>query len=327
MPLTVVIPSYQRREPLRRLLVGLAAQVGADPDLHDVEAVVVVDGSTDGTTEMLEHLDVGPMTLRWSWQPNAGLSAARNAGLASVQHDGIVWFLDDDMVPGEGLVSAHARVHHGEEPVVVMGPCLFPASQRVVGMNRRWADKVYELHAASGVVASAAYFSAANTSAPAELWRRFGGFSEEFVGWGAEDHELGVRLLASGVTVRYLPDAVAWHEQERSLRAMCRTKEDEGANLVRLFRLHPEEADALLPWRRPNRLRRALRPLRRHPRRLRTVARAFSAVAVVEEQLTAGRMRLAFRAAVETSLLAGVASVDEDGTYVKRMVDPPPSAP
>jgi GT2 family glycosyltransferase len=284
---------------------------------------VVVDGSDDGTTDALASLDVGPVELRWSWQPNRGQGAARNAGLGAVDHDGVVWFLDDDMMPSDGLVATHAR-GHDRAMHVIMGPCLFPESRQVVGMNRRWADKVFRELSATGTVTSATYFAVANTSARAELWKAVGLQHEGFVGWGCEDLELGVRLLASGTPVVYDTEAVAWHEQERSVRAMCRTKEEEGANRIRLVELHPDQLEVLLPWRRPRRLLRLLRPLRRSPRSLRAIARALAVAATAENRILRDRRRPLFSAAVSTALLAGVVSADPAGHFSQRMLDDPP---
>src|SRR3954471_11642005 len=101
--LTIVIPTYERRAPLERLLAGLAPQLAGLRGRVDV--LVVVDGSHDGSAELVAELDY-PVALAAVTQPNAGLAAARNRGLADAAGD-VVWFLDDDMVPGDRL--AHRR--------------------------------------------------------------------------------------------------------------------------------------------------------------------------------------------------------------------------
>src|SRR3954468_11065279 len=118
--LSVVVPTYQRRDPVRRLLDALAPQLAADD-----EVIVVVDGSTDGTVEMLGAMSY-PVPLRVQTQPNSGLAAARNAGIAAATGD-VVWLVDDDMIPSDGLVDRHRRVHQdGGEARFLMGPCLPP---------------------------------------------------------------------------------------------------------------------------------------------------------------------------------------------------------
>ena len=64
---------------------------------RDFELIVIDDGSTDGTGEMVESLDGWDGRLRYRWQPNRGASAARNAALRLAQGE-IVAFLDSDNV-------------------------------------------------------------------------------------------------------------------------------------------------------------------------------------------------------------------------------------
>jgi glycosyl transferase family 2 len=84
---SVVVPTYQRREFVRRAVASVIAQT-----YRDFELIVIDDGSTDGTREMFE-----PLTdqVRYRWQPNRGVAAARNAALR-MSRGSIVAFLDSD---------------------------------------------------------------------------------------------------------------------------------------------------------------------------------------------------------------------------------------
>jgi glycosyltransferase involved in cell wall biosynthesis len=118
--MTVAVASHQRREPLLRLLRELDAQAASAPELgRDLQVVVVLDGSTDGSKEAVEaerwHLPV-----RVHWQANRGLASARNVGLEAAG-DGLVWFLDDDLVPTAGLLERHRTAHDDGPPSVVVG--------------------------------------------------------------------------------------------------------------------------------------------------------------------------------------------------------------
>jgi glycosyltransferase involved in cell wall biosynthesis len=82
-----VIPTYQRRDLVEDAVRSVLSQT-----YGDFELLVVDDGSTDGTGEALADLGCD---LRYHWQPNRGLSAARNAGVA-LARGSIVAFLDSD---------------------------------------------------------------------------------------------------------------------------------------------------------------------------------------------------------------------------------------
>jgi glycosyltransferase involved in cell wall biosynthesis len=113
--ITVVIPTYQRKERLSRVLTGLAHQTVANFD-----AVVVDDGSTDGTAQYLREARF-PFEVRPLRQLNAGPAAARNAGVAAARGE-IVLFLDDDVLPSPELVAEHLRAQSTQPRCAVMGP-------------------------------------------------------------------------------------------------------------------------------------------------------------------------------------------------------------
>jgi glycosyltransferase involved in cell wall biosynthesis len=74
--ISVIIPTYQRGELLRDAIESVEAQ-----SYRDFELIVIDDGSTDGTGEMVESLGGWDGRLRYRWQRHRGVSAARNAGL------------------------------------------------------------------------------------------------------------------------------------------------------------------------------------------------------------------------------------------------------
>ena len=72
---SVIIPTYNRRELVLRAIDSVLAQT------HPVDEILIVDdGSTDGTAEAL-RARYGER-IRYHWQANAGVSAARNAGMS-----------------------------------------------------------------------------------------------------------------------------------------------------------------------------------------------------------------------------------------------------
>ena len=107
---SVLVCTYNRAELLRLALESLCAQtVGCD----SFEVVVVDDGSTDGTATVVERFD-GRLQIRYSFQENSGLAAARNHALFLAQGP-IVLMHDDDDVAGPHLVEEHLRTH-GQYP-------------------------------------------------------------------------------------------------------------------------------------------------------------------------------------------------------------------
>jgi len=88
---SVIIPTYNRAHLLEEALASVLAQTH-----DDLEVIVVDDGSTDATSALLaRHVASG--RVRALRQGNAGVSAARNAGLRAATGRRIA-FLDSDDV-------------------------------------------------------------------------------------------------------------------------------------------------------------------------------------------------------------------------------------
>ncbi|MFJ8755283.1 CDP-glycerol glycerophosphotransferase family protein [Streptomyces sp. NPDC102441] len=75
--LSVVVPVHNVEDYLQECLTSLAGQ-----SLKDIEVVLVDDGSTDGSRRIAEDFAARDDRFRCVHQPNAGLSAARNTGVA-----------------------------------------------------------------------------------------------------------------------------------------------------------------------------------------------------------------------------------------------------
>ena len=80
----------------RAALIGKAVQSVLDQTLACAELLVVDDGSTDDSPEIVRQLaKQSQIAIRLFIQENQGVSAARNLGIAEAQHD-ILCFLDSD---------------------------------------------------------------------------------------------------------------------------------------------------------------------------------------------------------------------------------------
>jgi GT2 family glycosyltransferase len=84
---SIVLPTFNRGDVLGRAIDSVRRQT-----FSDWELLLVDDGSTDGTAERWSGVDPRIVVIR---QANAGVYAARNAGLAKARAD-LITFLDSD---------------------------------------------------------------------------------------------------------------------------------------------------------------------------------------------------------------------------------------
>jgi GT2 family glycosyltransferase len=318
--MTIAIASYQRRDAVLRLLQVLDDQVSAEPGLgEDLEVVVVLDGSDDGSQEAIEAR-TWRTAVRVHWQPNRGLAATRNVGLAAAG-GGLVWFLDDDLIPSDGCLGRHRRAHAGSEPHINVGPCKIPPGSGASPALLEWWDKFFLELEGGGGITRFDLFTTANASGPAHLFTDVGGFDESFVAYGLEDYELAVRLLGAGTPLRFDARAVAWHPDVPTFAVFVGRQRSIGYNAARLAHLHPKTVDLLFPLGEVTPPRDLLRIARlRSPRSLMAASSFASGVhrlaAPVHRSLARPWEHLARTAAHA----AGVAEADPDGVLLDRLL-------
>jgi glycosyltransferase involved in cell wall biosynthesis len=248
--LSVVIPTYNRRDRLARVLAALERQT---TPAADFEVVIVDDGSTDGTTEWLGQRAT-PFELCALRQANAGPARARNAGVERASGE-IVLFIDDDVEPVPELIAEHLRLHAAEPNIVVIGPLasLPHYEQPWVAWEQAKVEAQYRAMERGDWAPTFRQFWTGNASLARAHILGAGGFDPSYL--RAEDVELGVRLKDRGLSFRFNPAARGLHFAERSLASWERVHESYGKAEVEIFgKLGPDELLEMLAgnWRRLN---------------------------------------------------------------------------
>lgn len=108
---SVVIPAYNAAQTVADAIHSVLAQTRLP-----MEIIVVNDGSTDGTANVLHQFDG---TIRIVHQPNGGLAAARRAGIALAKGELIALFDADDLCEPERLALQVAYMESFPEVVLV----------------------------------------------------------------------------------------------------------------------------------------------------------------------------------------------------------------
>jgi GT2 family glycosyltransferase len=216
---SIVVATYNRCAGLAQLLRALARQTYPTSCF---EVVVVDDGSTDGTRELLRTISV-PYSLRSRSQVNAGPAAARNLGVQDARGR-LILFLDDDVVPVPHLIDAHVAAHGESTDQVVTGPMLPPPLDWRQPVWDRWdaeqLQKQYRAMLDGRFKCTQRQFFTANASVRREVVQAVGGFDPAFR--RAEDMELAWRMSRHGVRFVFEPRAEVVHYAARPFVSWCR---------------------------------------------------------------------------------------------------------
>jgi glycosyltransferase involved in cell wall biosynthesis len=183
---TVIVASYNGERFLRETLESLFAQ-----DFASFEVVFVDDGSGDRTAEIANSFP-----LRYIHQPNKGLPAARNTGLAEAKGDLIAFLDDDDLLPPNKLriQSSYLLDHPTTGCVLGRQEWIFEEGIEMPVLKR---DPIYGEPGGIQLVTA---------MIRRRVLEEVGGFDPSYR--YAEDRDLFIRLREHGVEIAVLPEVV-----------------------------------------------------------------------------------------------------------------------
>jgi GT2 family glycosyltransferase/peptidoglycan/xylan/chitin deacetylase (PgdA/CDA1 family) len=290
---SVVIPTFQRRELVLRHVRAFERQ-----QLRDFEAIVVDDGSGDGTAEGLRALEPGfPLTV--IEQPNRGAAAARDVGARAAKGE-LLLFLDDDMEADPALLVELDRSHREGADVVMGHLPLDPSSPRNLlswGVGF-WAESRRERLSAPGAEIGIADLLTGQMSISRAAYEAVGGFDASFTReglFGGEDLDLGYRLLKAGYRIVFNPAALSYQYYDVDPAAYLKRARETGRSDQELVAKHPELSQRLESGPRftSRRSKLALAPFLRLPSACAAPLRGL-AIAVVRSGLNTPRLRRLF---------------------------------
>lgn len=222
---SVVIPAYNAEWCIGRAIDSALVQVW-----QDFEVIVVNDGCTDGTPAVLRRYGERIVCID---QSNAGMSAARNAGIAAARGRYIAFLdADDRWLPDKlarqvALLEQQADLAFCSTCARFEDPDGRPAGEWGCPTGGRASmPHILANHAAVAGGAS-------SVLARSEIVKRLGGFDEALR--GAEDTDLWVRLAAEGgfaciadplVVVLRRPDSVSRNYEQMRAGALAMTRKN-----------------------------------------------------------------------------------------------------
>ena len=117
---SVVLPTFNRARLLPDALDSIFIQ-----GVPDVQVIVVDDGSTDDTAELVAAYGRG---VQYVWQKNSGVAAARNTGV-NLAKGRLISFLDSDDVWMRGKMKAELSIFDSD-----------PLAEAVISDSERWLE-------------------------------------------------------------------------------------------------------------------------------------------------------------------------------------------
>ncbi len=226
---SVVVPTYNAEKTIGPLLDSLL-----NLDYPEYEVIIVNDGSTDRTKEIVERYPV-----RLINQPNCGASAARDAGFRVAASD-IVAYVDSDVTVARDWLRELVQAFSDPTVAATTGQTIFLRNDtiaswlRSLDIARRNAHRKRYTRLANGP----------NSAFRRAVLAEVGGFDPRW--YHAEDTEVSYRIVLKGHRIQYVPEAIVYHVPEEDWRNYLRKRYRDAKAFTRIlarYALHATFAD------------------------------------------------------------------------------------
>lgn len=209
LPLSVIICTFNRCGLLLRTLDSLVEQT---LDQNEYEVVVIDDGSTDDTRNVVEGY-ANRLPLTYFYQQNSGLAASKNHGIYASRSK-ILFFMDDDDVALPTLLEEHLKSHKqypNDNFGVLNYTCWSPdltVSPLMHFITEEGCFLFSYPYIKHGDILDYTNFWGGRSSCKRSFLINYGVFNQIFR-FGCEDIELGYRLSKHDLKVVYNAKAIS----------------------------------------------------------------------------------------------------------------------
>lgn len=209
---SVIIPTYNRAH-----LVGDTVASVLGQTYRNIEAIVIDDGSSDDTAEVLSGRFCGDSRFKYIWQPNSERSVARNRGIAASAGELIAFLDSDDLWHPEKLERQVACFV--DDPNCVLVSCAYlPFDEDGVpfvensGVRKIEGDEWFAVPHLTRSLLERNSIGCLTAVVRRHVFKLVGGFDVRLMQGGAEDWNMWLRASSLG-TVAHIGDGLAFYRR------------------------------------------------------------------------------------------------------------------
>ncbi len=231
---SVIVCTYNGANRIRNCCEGLSKL-----EYPNYEVIVVNDGSTDATRNILNEYDFRVINTE-----NQGLSTARNTGMEAAKGE-IIAYLDDDAYPDQHwltyLASSFMNTHYSG----IGGPNIAPQGDGLISecVSNAPGNPVYVLLSDQ----EAEHIPGCNMAFQKSDLQAIGGFDPQFRVAG-DDVDVCWRLQQNGWSLGLNHAATVWHHRRNSLRSYWKQQVGYGQAEAKLMKKWPQKHNSLGHW-------------------------------------------------------------------------------
>lgn len=192
---SVIIPSYNHSQFILETLESVLSQT-----FKDFECIIIDDGSTDNTKDIVLDWIRIDERFRYYFQENAGLSSARNKGISLSIGQYILPLDSDDKISDNYLEKCFLTLNSNSRVKIAYGEAFFFGNS-----NKKWNLDIYNFDDLlyKNMIYCTGLFRK-------EDWKYVGGYDENLKS-GLEDWEFWIHILKKGGEVVKIVDCFFYY--------------------------------------------------------------------------------------------------------------------
>ncbi len=234
--ISVIVCTYNGSATIKKCLEGISKL-----DYPNFEVIVVNDGSTDNSAEIIKGFNVKLITTT-----NHGLGNARNTGMHNA-HGKIIAYIDDDAWPDPHWLQYIAHAYASSNHACIGGPNVSPYDAGFIStcVANAPGGPVHVLETDE----IAEHVPGCNMTFRKDALMNIGGFDPVYTNAG-DDVDVCWRIQRSGRTIGFHPSALVWHQRRNSFKAYWKQQKGYGKAEALLEAKWPEKYNSLghLTW-------------------------------------------------------------------------------
>lgn len=194
--ISVIIPCYNQEKYIAECLDSVLAQT-----FTDYEVIVVNDGSTDNSAEIIKKYAEKYPQIKLINQVNQGLSATRNNAMKHALGTYFYPLDGDDKIDQCCLEKLYNMITTTSYRAIGCETMFFDMQNELLNQPKLTKYQMYGRY--SGCVVSALYYR--------EDFERFGGFKEDFSRIGGEDMDYWLNYIDKNLSIYRLPEVLFYY--------------------------------------------------------------------------------------------------------------------
>ena len=234
---SVIVPTYNGGKKITAVLEALSRQT-----VMNFELIVVIDGSTDNTSKLVQEYSTRFETFRVIVQENRGRAAVRNRGVVEAREQLFI-FYDDDTIPQQDSVARHIQFHLKNPSVGILAgnlPEYYSKAKTDIQNYKSWLTKKWVAEFTNDINLLQwvnLFLTAANMSVGKVVFQKLNGFDERLT--DSEDQDLAKRAMEMGIPVYFDKTNIAEHIDPITCSSYIRRQRQYAQSKKKLHEIKP----------------------------------------------------------------------------------------